>query len=138
MSDKPEHSREERRKYKRAEDIFIVTYRLKSPFEVALQVGDRDFAAVAVDIGEGGMGVDVMQEIPVGTQLRLKFEIENPVSVSPQNRRRRFELDGESRYCEVTPKQTYRVGCLFKSISVEDRAFIAEYVKDQALRKYVS
>ena len=137
MTDKP-GTPQDRRKHKRAEDVFIVTYRLRSPFEVAVVAGTREYAAVAMDISEGGIGIDVAQEIPAGTQVLLKFNIVNELSASEQHRQRAFSLGGESRYCRLMKKESYRAGILFKDASAEDRAFISAYVLDQALKKYVS
>ena len=136
MSDKTGLPNEDRRKHKRAADVFIVTYRLWSPFDVDLTVGEREYAAVAMDIGEGGVGVDVAQAILVDTQVHLKFKMVNEVSASERNRQRAFSLDGESRYCQLMSEKSYRVGIVFKSLSAEESHFIATYVKDQALRKY--
>ena len=127
---------EERRKHKRATDVFIVTYRLKSPFDVDLTVGPKEYAAVAMDVGEGGLGVDVGQAIPVGTLAHLKFKIVNEVSASERHRQRLFDLDGESRHCRPLGEKNYRVGLVFKNVSPEESGFIATYVKDQALKKY--
>ena len=136
MSEKPFFSDAERRKHKRASDIFIVTYRLRSPFEVDLRMGDKEYAAVALDIGQGGVGVDVGQEIPVGAEVRLKFEMVNALAVSQRNQRHKFELDGQSRYCRSAQKNSFRVGILFGGVSAEESEFISEYVKDQSLSQY--
>ena len=71
MNAKPGSPGEERRKHKRASDIFIVTYRLASPFDVDLRVGPREYAAVAMDISEGGMGVDTGQAVAVSARVRM-------------------------------------------------------------------
>ena len=128
--------KEERRKHRRAADVFMVTYRLKSPFEVTVRTEEQDYAAVAMDIGEGGVGVNVDREISVGAQVRLQFRMFNEISASEKNRQRAFDLDGESRHCRIVGEKNYHVGILFKNASPEDRAFIASYVKDQALKKY--
>ena len=137
MAAEPGLPNRERRKHPRVPDIFIVTYRLKSPFEVALKMKEKEYAAVAMDVSEGGLGVDVPQEIPVNTQVRLKFKMVNEFLASEQDRQRFFDLDGESRYCRILSEVSYRVGVLFKGVSAEDSAFIAKYVKDQALKKYI-
>jgi hypothetical protein len=137
MSDKPSSPHEDRRQFKRAAHMSIVTYRLKSPFEVTLQMGDWKHAAVALDVSQGGVGIDVGQEIPVGTQVLLRFEIVNEFLVADREKQRKFELEGEVRYCESTNKKAYRVGIFFKKISAEDIEFIAGYVKDHALKKYL-
>ena len=136
MSDKPYFSDAERRKHKRASDIFIVTYRLRSPFGVDLRTGGREYAAVALDIGEGGIGLDVGEEIHVGAQVQLKFEMVNRLAVSEKNRQRLFQLNGESRYCRPAQKNSFRVGILFENASSEESAFISEYVKDLSLSQY--
>ena len=136
MTAKPGSPGEDRRKYKRVPDTFIVTYELRSPFEVDLRSGRREYAVVAMDISEGGMGVEISQPISAGAQVRLKFKMVNEVSASERSRQRTFDLEGEARYCQNAKEKSYRAGILFKSVSAEERAFIGAYVKDQALRKY--
>jgi hypothetical protein len=131
----PKRTDRERRRHPRAEEIFIVTYRLKSPLDVTLQESGRAYAAVAMDIGAGGLGVDVDRRIAPGTRLHLTFKMVNDLAAAERNREREFTLDGECRYCEVTPKQSWRAGILFKNASGEDGEFISEYIKDQTLKR---
>jgi hypothetical protein len=138
MANEPEEvPQPERRKHRRAEEVFIVTYRLWTPFEVDVKIGTKEYAAVAMDISEGGVGIDVGQQIPIGTQVRIKFKIVNEAAATEQNKRRAFELDGECRYCELMHLKGYRVGIVFKNMSPDESAYIAAFVKDQALKKYI-
>ena len=136
MSDRSEFPDKDRRKHRRAADVFIVTYRLRSPFAVTLEMKEKEYAAVAMDISEGGLGVDTPEELPSGAPVRLKFKMVNDLAASEQNRQRSFELDGESRYCRLVGEKSYRVGVLFKETTPEERVFIANYVRDQSLKKY--
>lgn len=127
---------EEKRKHKRIEDIFIVTYRLKAAIDVKLtDDGHHEYAAVAMDISEGGIGVDVAHKIPLGSHLVMQFTLVNPLSPSEDGRQRTFELDGQCQYCAPTDKNSFRVGVLFQNMTIEDTEFISEYVRVQALRK---
>jgi len=127
---------DEKRQYKRVPDAFIVTFQLKSPRAIVLQAGNQEYDAIALDVSEGGVGVDSGQEIPVGAEVLMRFRILNELSVSDNDRRREIVVEGESRYCRSTDPTNYRVGLLFKNLTEDDRAFLARYVKDQLLGKY--
>jgi len=128
-------SGEDRRRHKRLPEIFIVTYHLKAPVALEITAEGKEFAGVGMDISESGLGVDIARPITVGGLAKMKFRLVNTVAILPQNRERSFSLEGECRYCELTPNQSYRVGILFKSASDDDRDFINTYVKDQTLAK---
>ena len=133
MADPAESSGQERRQHKRLSDVFMVAYRLKTPLDVVMISDGKELAAVAMDISEGGLGIDALQGLAVGSKVRMKFRLINEVAVSSKHLERSFTLDGECRYCEMSPKQSYRAGILFKNATDEDRGFIAVYIKDQTL-----
>jgi c-di-GMP-binding flagellar brake protein YcgR len=134
VSDKPFYH-EDRRRFKRAEEIFIVTYRLKSAISVTVETRGKEFAAVAMDISAGGVGLDTSVKIDVGTPLRMRFTIVNPLAASEKDRQRVFELDGQCRYCAPSNMRSFRAGITFENISTEDSDFIADFVRVQALRR---
>lgn len=126
----------DRRKHKRVEDIFTVTYRLRETIDVKIKTGDQQqYTGVAVDISSGGIGVVVTQKIPVGTLLNLKFTLVNTLSPSDATRQRTFELTGQSRHCEPTHNGAFRAGILFDNITTEQGDFINEYVRIELLKK---
>lgn len=133
MTKKPTDPHADHRKHQRVPATFIVTYKLKSTIDVALKLMDKEMPAVAVDISEGGMGLDVAQNIPVGAFVRLKFMMLNDLATLEPERQRQFLLDAECRFSEPTPVKSYRVGVKFNHISKEDKKFITEFIRDQAL-----
>ena len=135
MNDPAVPSGHERRKHRRLPEIFIVTYHLKAPVALEITAEGKEFAGVGMDISESGLGVDITRPIAVGVLTKMKFRLVNSVSVSSEHRERAFHLEGECRYCELTPNQSYRVGILFKNATDQDRRFIGVYVKDQTLAK---
>ena len=126
---------QERRQHKRVDDIFTVTYRLRSTIDVTIQTPEQEYTGVAVDICEGGVGVEVAQKIPTGTPLRLRFTIVNTLAASESARQRTFDLEGQSRHCQPTEKNRYRAGILFNNITAEESRFISDYVRVQLLKK---
>ena len=126
----------DRRKDKRVEDIFTVTYRLRETIDVKIKTPDeKQYTGVAVDISAGGIGVVVTQKIPAGTRLHLKFTLVNTLSPSDTNRQRTFELTGQSRHCQPTHNGAFRAGILFDDINAEQSTFINEYVRVELLKK---
>ena len=126
-------SGEERRKHPRLSDIFIVTYHLKTPLFMEMAAEGREFAGVGMDLCEAGLGADVARPIAVGVLVKMKFRLVNSIAILFEHQERNFQLEGECRYCQLTPNQNYRVGISFKNATQEDVDFIGAYVKDQTL-----
>ncbi len=134
----PMQSYEERRQHRRVPDSFLVAYRLLSTRAAAVRLDNNERDAIALDLSEGGLGLDAVDEIPVGAEITLRFKILNELSSTERDKRREFTLKAESRYCRLTQQNNYRVGLLFKDISEQDREFIATYVKDQQLSMWLN
>jgi len=124
---------EDKRKYRRIPDSFIVTYTLKSPRQVLLE--SEEYDAIALDVSEGGVSVDSGREIPVGSGATLRFRVLNDRATFECDKRREIVAQGETSYCLPTDLRNYRIGFPFKNISDEDRAFLARYIQDQSLAK---
>ena len=127
-------SNQERRQYKRIEDTFPVLYRIKSPFAVRVQLGEKEMDAVAQDISEGGAGIYSNHEVPLGTMVNLHFKILNDTAFLESERYRFFDLNGEVRYSILAKDRSYRLGILFSGTTGNDREYIAGYVRDKGLR----
>jgi c-di-GMP-binding flagellar brake protein YcgR len=136
MTDASNTPGKERREHKRVRDTFIVTYKLNVPLPVSLTASGDEYAGVAMDISEGGMAVDVDREIPPGTVVQLRFEMENAAAKDPQMRRRLFRLEGQTRHCSTRTHKYFRLGVLFSNLTEEERVFIAAYIKDLALNRH--
>jgi hypothetical protein len=135
MNDRQSQSGAERRKFKRAPVSFTVLYRVKAPFAVRIQLGNRECDAIAQDIGEGGIGLVTNYEIAVGAVVDLKFNIYYERQIAGEENYRAFELDGDVRYCRTLPKEAgYRLGICFMNNATDDRNFISNYIKSQGLK----
>ena len=128
-------SGKDRRQHKRAEDTFIVTYKLTIPLPVIMSTDSDEYPAVAMDVSEGGIGLDVDRPLTPETAVHLRFELANDVAATENYRRRSFKLDGQIRHCTLRDRQLYRVGVLFLKSTPEERDFISTYIKDLALLK---
>ena len=133
MSEKKVPNDQDRRMFKRILDSFFVTYRIQSPFEVRIRLGDKECDAIAQDISEAGLGLLTNHGIPPSALVNLKFIIFNHASLIDENRSRRFELEGEVRYKTDSENNSYRLGVRFRSLSDADRNFITDYVRAQTL-----
>ena len=134
MSGKQEPQGKDRRIYKRIYASFGLMFNVKSPFEVRVQFGERDVDAIAVDIGEGGIGMLTNGVIPIGTRVEMKFKIFNESEHELQGSYRAFELQGDVRYSVVTRESDYRLGVQFVIVTAEERQFLTDYVRANNLR----
>lgn len=88
--------------------------------------------AVAMDLSETGLSMDLESALPVHTKVRLSFTLINEYAADEAGRRRQFELGGEVRDCRESADKSYRVGIRFTQVPEADRAFIAAYVRGQS------
>ena len=129
-------SGKDRRKHNRAEDTFIVTYKFSLPLPVIMNTDSEEYPAVAMDISESGIGLDVDRPLSLETPVHLRFELFNTLTSVDAYRSKTFKLNGQVRHCTLRDRNLYRVGILFQDIAAEGRDFIATYIKDLALSKF--
>ncbi len=128
-------SGKEKRQYPRTPDSFIAIYRLVLPLPVLMKMDAEEYPAVAMDLSEVGMSLDVDQELLVGAIVSLRFELINSRQTAMGFHDRLFRLEGEIRHCTMRDQQLYRIGILFKQTTPEERVFIATYIKDLSLKE---
>ena len=120
----------ERRKFQRAPVNFNVYYRADLPFVIRIQVGDKEFEALAADIGEDGMALLTEQEIPSEESVKVKFNLINEQALTSENRIRAMEIQASVRYkIFVKEKNAFRMGLQFINVSSSDHSFIAHFVE---------
>lgn len=135
MSEKQDSRRDDRRVFKRMATSLLLMFRVKSPFEVHLQMRGQEADAVAQDISEGGLGMFTNYEIPAGARVSMKFRISNDAALLEKDSYRAFELEGDVRYTIMVRKEMdYRLGIQFLSASEADRNFITNYIKTNQLK----
>ena len=134
MSEKKDPNFKEKRKFPRVPDDFFVMYRIEAPFMVHIQLGAKNLDAFAQDIGEGGLGLTMDQIIFNHAQILMRFTLYDEDAVREKDRLYTFALEGEVIYQKRKDKDSYRIGARFLSISAQERAFIAQYIKSRSLK----
>ncbi len=130
-----ENKDKDRRQHPRSEGEFAVIFNLTLPIPVNVDAGGEEYPAVALDVSEGGIGLDVDKPIEMGAHVKLRFELINAVTTLEEYRMRFFKLEGQVRYCGELKRQHYHVGIQFSKIDPEERAFILNYIADHNPQK---
>ena len=118
----------ERRKTPRVRAEFIVIYRVDSPMEVRMWVGNREVNAIMLDLSGLGTAILTDYDIPTSAILSIKFTLIN-LYTNKEERVRLKEMTGEVRNNVTLEKKKYRLGIAFTKISKEDRNAIDGFVK---------
>ena len=115
MQDKP--IARNRRKAQRQNVAFTLTYGVKKPYTLRVNLGlADDITALMLDLSDSGMAVTTGFNLPQGTQLQLKFNFIN-LFLTGQERCRRMEIEAEVVSCANLGKENYRIGICFNNIS---------------------
>ncbi|MCK5305735.1 MAG: PilZ domain-containing protein [Candidatus Omnitrophica bacterium] len=125
---KQDYSGPERRENKRVDVSFIIAYRVNKAPTIFMLVGGKEVYALMMDLSEGGMALLTEYEIPVGTELSIKFTLIN-FEVEKEHRTRVMKITGKVKYCGPSEKEENRLGISFTQIKKEDKAAIANFVK---------
>ena len=125
----PPYAGSERRKFRRAEASFIITYKINYPLSIRLLYKDKAMDALAFDLSEGGMAVSTGHEIPAGTQVTIHFVLLNESAVNVNDRLRSLQISAQISYCTRSAEKEFRLGVVFGGISADERLFIAGFTK---------
>ena len=122
-----------KRKFKRLRVNLSVVYRIDKPATLRITIGNREIRATILDLSEGGLAVLTNYNIPVSTNLLIKFtlfkvEDEDVSFYGP------MEIVGEVCYNMPLGGNEYRLGINFKRIKEGDKAEIINFVKINAMR----
>jgi len=120
----------EKREFERINVSFIVVYRVSSPLEVTMLIGNKEVHAIMSDLSEGGMSILSNYNLPVSTLVNSQFILVNENAISKDGRVKSMQTDGEVRYSIPMRDRTYRLGVKFISLSESDKHFIADFVKE--------
>jgi c-di-GMP-binding flagellar brake protein YcgR len=118
----------ERRKALRVKAEFIVIYRVESPPEIHMWIGNREIHAVMVDLSEIGMAICTDYDIPGETILAIKFTLIN-LHAERDDRVRVIELTGKVRYSIFLKDNEYRLGIAFMQVSEVNKHAISRFAK---------
>lgn len=118
-----------RRQSARMDAAFSLSYSIEKPYDLRIKLGLADEAsALMQDLSDLGMAIITQYDIPVGTQLRLKFNLMN-LRLTGEKRLRRMEFIADAVSNVVLPDNSHRIGIRFDNISEEDKAAIRDFVK---------
>ncbi|MBU0503428.1 MAG: PilZ domain-containing protein [Candidatus Omnitrophota bacterium] len=122
------YSGEERRGHKRVPVNFIIRYHIRKPLEVVMLIGNMEVNAVMIDLCESGMSLITDYDIPVGTELSLKFTLVNTYTWDQSRRNKVIEVLG--CVADVIPiGKSNRLGISFTELSKQHAVIIADFVK---------
>lgn len=120
------YSGPERRKTKRVNAEFIVTYKVDSPIEVHMWIGHKEIHAVMINLSEIGMAILTNYDIPTSTLLSIKFTLIN-LAADIDERVRSMEMTGQVRYNALAKTREHRLGIYFTKIIRADQDTIATF-----------
>lgn len=122
-----EYSGVERRKYRRVKVGLTVVYRKNKDPDVLIRDDKGENAASMIDIGEGGLAIITAVNVPVDTELSIKFALFEAVGQKGEFYGD-FELLGKVSSNVIVEKDFHRLGIAFQGINDKIRADIANFV----------
>lgn len=102
----------ERRSHKRIRMNCTVIYRLNEPTSTHFMVKGRDIEAKMIDISQGGMAMVTNYDIPVQTELSMRFTLLK-VNKEVVNFSGPVEVKGEVKSNVSVEKNEHRLGIYF-------------------------
>jgi len=122
--DKPQNQR----KSERRDAFFSLSYSIEKPYELRISLSLPDETnALMQNLSDIGTAIITRYEIPVGTLLRIKFNLFN-LHLTGDKRLKRMEIISEVVSNANLPDGGYRLGVKFDNISEEDKAAIRDFV----------
>jgi c-di-GMP-binding flagellar brake protein YcgR len=122
-------SNQERRGSERVDAAFTLIYSVENPYSLRISLGlADDIDAIMVNLSESGMAIITRHDLPIGSQLYIKFNIID-LRLEGEERRRHMEIVAESVSNVRLPKASHRIGIRFTRISNEDKEAIKNFVK---------
>jgi len=128
MADIPYVGRE-RRKSARLRVRLAVVYQINKPLTLRMQVGEKEIIASALDLSEGGMAISTSCDIPLQSDLLIKFtlfKVEDDDRVSFYGP---MEIVGEVRSNTLIEGGLHRLGICFTSLEDKDKSEIINFIK---------
>ena len=119
----------DRRRFQRLDLNVILLYRVNEPIFVRMQVGDKDIEATMVNLSEGGMGFLTNYNLPVMTELFIRFTLSKMNKEGQITFHGPMRIIGEVRSNIQQEQNEYRLGVSFTKIKLEDKAEIINFIK---------
>ncbi len=102
----------DRRSHKRLRMNCTVIYRMNEPVSTRFIMGGKDVEAKMVDISQGGMAMVTNYDIPIATELSMRFTLLK-VNKEIVNLSGPVEITGEVRSSVPLEKNEHRLGIYF-------------------------
>jgi len=118
----------DRRKSQRLRIRLAVVYQINKPLTVRMQAGDKETVASALDLSEGGMAISTNYDIPLQSDLLIKFtlfKVDNDDRVSFYGP---MEIVGEVRSNTTIENSLHRLGICFTKLDEKDRQEILNFI----------
>jgi len=123
----------ERRKSNRLDAAFTLIYSVEKPLTLRIHLGlADDINAVMVNLSDSGMALITSQDIPILTQLYIKFDLID-LRLEGEERRRHIEMTGEVVSNVISADGSYRLGLRFDNLSDHDKITLNSFVKRNSL-----
>jgi len=119
----------DRRRFQRLDLNILLLYRVNEPVFVRMQVGDKEIEATMLNLSEGGMGFLTKHNIPVMTELFIKFTLSKMDKNGGITFHGPMRIVGEVRSSTPVENDEYRLGVSFTKIKLQDRAEIINFIK---------
>lgn len=123
------YSGQERRKFPRLRLRLAIVYEVDKPLSVRMYVGNKEIVATILDLSEGGVAISTNYDIPIQSELSIKFTLLRVENDGRVNLYGPMEINGEVRYNTLIEKNLHRLGICFTRIDDKDRAEIVNFVK---------
>jgi len=120
----------DRRQFKRLRLKFSVTvvFSKDKPIDVHISDGTKEYRAIMLDISEGGMSIIADVNIPISTNIWVKFTLAR-VENECVDFYGVMEMKGEVRYNIPLEDGTFRLGICFVDISERHRTDIINFME---------
>ncbi len=122
-----------RRRSPRIDVAFTLVYSVENPYSLRISLGLNDEVdAVMVNLSDLGMAIITKHDLPLGTELGIKFNIID-LRLTGDQRWRKMKITGEVAsnvsLAEETNRVSHRIGICFMDIPNEDKIAISDFVK---------
>lgn len=120
------------RKSERMDAAFTLNYSIEKPYDLRIRLGLPDETnALMQNLSDTGTAIITKYDIPIGTLLRIKFNLFN-LHLSGEKRLRRMEIISEVVSKATLADGGYKIGVRFNNISDEDKAAISDFVSGRS------
>ena len=122
-----------RRRSQRIDAAFTLVYSVEKPYSLRINLGLNDqIDAVMVNLSDLGMAIITKYDIPLDTELSIKFNIID-LRLAPDQRWRKMKITAKVTSNITLPEEnhhlSHRIGMCFIDISSEDKIAISDFVK---------